>query len=89
MIIIRVSLGNASAISLMASLPEILNTGSIVNITHYDDDFILTMNSSRSAVLAVKQSSLMFSSKHGFCTINLSPWTPEFKSHSFAAGNYQ
>lgn len=89
MIIIKVASGNASTTSLMASLPEILNTGSIINITPYDDDFILSMNSTRSAILAVKQSPLSFTSKHGPCTINLSPWTLEFKSHSLAAGNYQ
>lgn len=89
MIIIRVSSGNVSVNSLMTHMPKIFYPGSIVNITPYDDEFILTMNSSRSAVQAVKRNPLSFSSKHGECTIILTPWTPEFKSHSLAAGNYQ
>lgn len=89
MIVIKVSSGNVSVNSLMTHLPNVLNMTSIVNITPYDEDFILSMNSSRSSTQAVKQSPLSFSSKHGLCTISLSPWTPEFKSHSLAAGNYQ
>lgn len=88
MVIIRVISGNASVQSLHAALPLQLPSNHCECITPFANDFILSMDSSRAATSVVKKNQITLKTNHGPCTVSFSHWTPEFSSHSIAAGNY-